>query len=117
MQELSLGLVMQFFRAVTSATLPGIVAAPPYVVVHALADGSVIQLFKGVTSVFTEDNDPGSVVAALYVVVHELAVGSVRHDLTVDTSVVNVDMEPTFVGIEVEALKTLNELYTVHFPA
>ena len=49
--------------------------------------------------------------------VHELAVGSVRHDLTVVTSVVNVDMEPTFVGIEVEALKTLNELYTVHFPA
>ena len=46
--------------------------------------------------------------------VQELAVGSVRHDLTVVTS---VDMEPTFVGIEVEALKRLNELYTVHFLA
>ena len=57
-QELSLGLVMQFFNAVTSATLPGIVAAPPYVVVHALADGSVMQSFKGFTV-------PGKVVAPL----------------------------------------------------
>ena len=68
-QEVSLGLVMQFFNGVTSVdredTLPGIVAAPPYVVVHALAVGSVIQLFKGVTSVFTEDREPGKVVAPL----------------------------------------------------
>ena len=64
-QELSLGLVMQFFSAVTSATLPGIVAAPPYVVVHALAVGSVIQLLIGVTSVFTKDREPGKVVAPL----------------------------------------------------
>ena len=56
--------------------------------VQELAVGSVRQLFIGVTSVFR-----------------------------VDTSVVNVDMEPTFVGIEVEALKTLNELYIVHFLA
>ena len=62
MQELSLGLVMQFFNGVTSVdredTLPGIVAAPPYVVVHALAVGSVMQSFKGFTV-------PGKVVAPL----------------------------------------------------
>ena len=57
-------------------------------VVQAVAVGSVIQLFSGVTSVEVAVNTAGRVVEAAYAVVHAVAVGSFIQLFRAVTSVV-----------------------------